>query len=132
MRTTRLALVATNMAAVVAVLTLPGAASATETQRNVCPTGYFCAYPQTGWQGQECKWDVADPDWTSGIYKCSWAASKPVKSVYNNGTSSATGVAFYLNKNYGHRVGCTRKHSGGNLVGDYKVKSHKWISGSCG
>ncbi|MFI0779461.1 peptidase inhibitor family I36 protein [Streptomyces sp. NPDC021212] len=131
MRTTRLALAAANAAAVVAVLALPGAASATETP-HVCPEGYFCAYPEKKWEGQECKWDVADPDWTSGTYTCSWAATKPVKSVWNNGTSNATGVAFYLNKNYGHRVGCTRKHSGGDLVGDYKVKSHKWISGSCG
>ena len=52
MRSTRLALVATNVAAVVAVLALPGAASATETRPNVCPEGYFCAYPKKGWEGR--------------------------------------------------------------------------------
>jgi hypothetical protein len=64
---------------------------------------------------------------------CSWATSNNVKSVWNNGVSSSyTGVVFYLERNYVHRVGCTQQGHRGNLVGDYKVLSHKWTSGSCG
>ncbi|MCG8927220.1 peptidase inhibitor family I36 protein [Lentzea sp. CC55] len=77
-------------------------------------------------------WDVADPDWTSGSVKCSWAADREVKSVYNRGTSSAKGVVFYRNTGYNNRIGCTRQGQKGDLAGTYQVRSHQWTSGSCG
>lgn len=70
--------------------------------------------------------------WQSGSVRCSWAATTNVKSVWNAGTGSSTGIAYYLGADYEDRIGRTRQQHGGNLAGTYKVRSHKWISGSCG
>lgn len=108
------------------------AAPATPTAWGACATGNVCFYTGAGGTGSKCSWSIADPDWTSGSSVCSWATTRNVKSVWNRGTSSATGVAYYLRKNYGNRVGCTRQGARGNLMGTYKVLSHRWVSGSCG
>ncbi|WP_234325728.1 peptidase inhibitor family I36 protein [Streptomyces sp. NRRL S-146] len=97
-----------------------------------CASGHICFWTGANFTGSKCAWDVADPDWQSGAVRCSWAATTNVKSVWNAGTSSSTGVAYYRGANYSDRVGCTRQQHGGNLAGTYKVRSHRWISGSCG
>lgn len=98
----------------------------------VCPSGYVCFWTGANFTGSKCQWDVADPDWQGGSIRCSWSATHNVKSVFNAGTSSATGVAYYSGANYQNRKGCTRQQHGGNLAGTYKLRSHRWISGSCG
>jgi hypothetical protein len=97
-----------------------------------CATGNVCFWTGFGGTGSRCMWDVADNDWTSGTYKCSWATTKNVKSVYNAGTSSATGVAYYKDTGHNTRVGCTKQGKKGDLAGTYELRSHKWISTSCG
>ncbi|WP_240797777.1 peptidase inhibitor family I36 protein [Streptomyces sp. F001] len=97
-----------------------------------CPSGYVCFWTGSNFTGSKCQWDVADPDWQGGSIRCSWSATHNVKSVFNAGTSSATGVAYYSGANYVNRKGCTRQQHGGNLAGTYKLRSHRWISGSCG
>ncbi|MGW0827267.1 peptidase inhibitor family I36 protein [Streptomyces sp. NPDC002845] len=97
-----------------------------------CPSRYVCFWTGPNFTGSKCQWDVADPDWRGGSIRCSWSATRNVKSVFNAGTSSATGVACYSGANYVNRKGCTRQQHGGNLAGTYKLRSHRWISGSCG
>ncbi len=97
-----------------------------------CNSGNVCFYTGPDGTGSRCMWSVADPDWATGSIVCSWALTTNVKSVWNRGTSSASGVAFYRSTDYNGRIGCTRQGQSGNLAGTYKVRSHKWISGSCG
>lgn len=97
-----------------------------------CNSGNVCFWDGFGGTGGRCMWSVADPDWTSGSIACSWATTANVKSVYNAGTSSASGVAYYKNTGYNNRVGCTRQGKKGDLAGTYQLRSHQWISGSCG
>lgn len=106
-------------------------AGLTEAQlRRSCPRGDVCFWNTSG---QRCNWNVADPNWSGGNIRCSWAKTKNVRYIYNNGRSSAfTGVAYYKSTNYRNRVGCTRQGKQGYLRGTYKVASHRWITGSCG
>ncbi|HEU5470696.1 MAG TPA: peptidase inhibitor family I36 protein [Actinophytocola sp.] len=99
-----------------------------------CSEFHICFWTGRNGTGSRCIWDIADPDWTSGGVVCSWAKTKNVASVMNLGTSSdgSTGVAYYTQTNYNSRIGCTRNQHGGNLAGTYQLRSHKWISGSCG
>ncbi|MFH8491205.1 hypothetical protein [Streptomyces longisporoflavus] len=94
-----------------------------------CDKGDVCFY-NSSWQ--RCSWPVADVNWSTGVLKCSWAKTRNVYYVWNNGTSSASGVAYYLNVNHKNRVGCTRQQKSGYLQNTYKVASHQWVSGSCG
>lgn len=97
-----------------------------------CNPGNVCFWTGFGGTGSRCMWSNADSDWTSAPDVCSWATSSNVKSVYNAGTSSATGVAYYRNTGYNDRIGCTKQGKKGDLAGTYQLRSHKWISGSCG
>lgn len=97
-----------------------------------CGSGNVCFWTEYNFTGQRCSWSEADPDWLGGNVRCSWAATKNVKSAFNAGTSNATGVAYYLGTDYRDRIGCERRQHGSNLAGTYKVRSHRWISGSCG
>ncbi|MEV7541573.1 peptidase inhibitor family I36 protein [Streptomyces sp. NPDC089915] len=97
-----------------------------------CGSGNVCFWTEFNFTGQRCAWSEADPDWLSGSIRCSWAGTTNVKSAFNAGVSSATGVAYYLGTDYTDRIGCERRQHGANLAGTYKVRSHRWISGSCG
>ncbi|GGV66075.1 hypothetical protein GCM10010277_73660 [Streptomyces longisporoflavus] len=94
-----------------------------------CEKGDVCFY-NSSWQ--RCSWPVADINWSTGVLQCSWAKTRNVYYVWNNGTSNASGVAYYLNVNHKNRVGCTRQQKSGYLQNTYKVASHQWVSGSCG
>ncbi|GGM77070.1 hypothetical protein GCM10011609_11280 [Lentzea pudingi] len=96
-----------------------------------CNTGNVCFWNDFGGTGKRCMWDVADSDWASGTYKCSWYDTE-VKSVYNRGTSSAKGVRFYRDTGYNGSIGCTKQGKKGDLAGTYKIRSHQWVSTSCG
>ncbi|SER21394.1 peptidase inhibitor family I36 protein [Actinokineospora terrae] len=130
MRTSRRVVAAMAIAAV-AALAVPQVAAAAPVAWE-CNTGNICFYTGPDGTGSRCMWDVADPDWATGGTVCSWALTTNVKSVWNRGTSSASGVAYYRNVDYVNRAGCTRQGQSGNLAGTYKLRSHKWISGSCG
>jgi hypothetical protein len=98
-----------------------------------CNTGNVCFWTGPDGTGSRCTWSGADPDWATGSIVCSWALTQNVKSVWNRGTSSSfTGVRYYLQTNYTSPIGCTRQGQSGNLAGTYKLRSHKWISTSCG
>lgn len=97
-----------------------------------CELGHVCFWNDFAGKGKRCMWDVADKDWTAGNVKCSWATEDEVKSIYNRGTSSATGVVYYKDTGYNSRVGCTKQGKKGDLAGTYQVRSHQWTSGRCG
>jgi hypothetical protein len=121
-------------AAAAATLAVPTSASAAPAAPAAvdCATGHICFWTGANFTGSKCAWDVADPDWQGGAVRCSWSATTNVKSVWNAGTGSYSGVAYYTGANYTSRIGCTRQQHGGNLAGTYKVRSHQWITGSCG
>ncbi|CAM5626018.1 peptidase inhibitor family I36 protein [Streptomyces purpurascens] len=133
-RTTPLFAVLAVSAAAITTLAVPSSASAAPAAPAAvdCATGHICFWTGANFTGSKCAWDVADPDWQGGAVRCSWAATTNVKSVWNAGTGDYSGVAYYRGANYSNRVGCTRQQHGGNLAGTYKVRSHQWISGSCG
>lgn len=98
-----------------------------------CSSGNVCFWTGSGGTGSRCMWSVADPNWVTGAIKCSWAATSYVRSVMNRGTSSSfTGVAYYLTIDYDNRIGCTKQGNSGNLAGTYELRSHRWITTSCG
>lgn len=99
-----------------------------------CSVGNVCFYTGPDGSGSRCMWSIADNDWATGASVCSWATTTNVKSVWNRGTSSATGVEFFTSTNYASssRIGCTRQGGSGNLAGTYKLRSHRWTSGACG
>ena len=129
-----LAAVAMSVAAVTSLALPASAAQAAPASAAAvdCASGHICFWTGANFTGSKCSWDVADPDWQGGAVRCSWAATTNVKSVWNAGTGDFSGVAYYRGANYSDRVGCTRQQHGGNLAGTYKVRSHQWITGSCG
>ncbi|MZD05792.1 hypothetical protein GTW43_11945 [Streptomyces sp. SID5785] len=132
MRRTRSAFAALAVgAAAAATLAVPGTASAASPPP--CPDKYVCFYTGSDYSGDMCMWSQTDPDWQSGNIKCSWSSTKNVKSIKNKGTSSNwSGVAYYAGKDYSTRKGCTKQGKSGNLAGTYKLRSHRWIKGTCG
>ncbi|MCH0564138.1 MULTISPECIES: peptidase inhibitor family I36 protein [unclassified Streptomyces] len=127
------AVLAVSAAAATALAVPTSASAAPDTATSVdCASGDVCFWTGFNFTGKRCAWSVADPDWQNGAIRCSWAATENVKSVWNAGTGNYSGVAYYTGANYSNRIGCTRQQQGGNLAGTYKVRSHKWISGSCG
>jgi hypothetical protein len=95
-----------------------------------CHSGFVCFWTGLNFTGMRCQYQNADSNDTTS---CSWADTTNVKSIYNHGTSpDFTGVAYYKGVGYTTRAGCTRQGMHGNLAGTYKVRSHQWITGSCG
>ncbi|MEU0878637.1 peptidase inhibitor family I36 protein [Lentzea sp. NPDC005914] len=129
-------LVVVGVAAPVARTAAVTAAYDTETGQPLtaweCNTGNVCFWNGFGGTGGRCMWDVADPDWTAGSVQCRWSTTTEIRSVYNRGTSSVTGVVFYRNAGYTNRMGCARQGQKGDLAGTYQVRSHQWSSGPCG
>lgn len=113
-----------------------GAAYDTETGQALaawdCNTGNVCFWSGFGGTGGRCTWDVADADWASGAIRCSPATTREVRSVYNRGTSSASGVVFYRGTGFNDRIGCTGQEQKSDLPEAYEVRSHQWTSGRCG
>ncbi|MGW0563024.1 peptidase inhibitor family I36 protein [Streptomyces sp. NPDC003016] len=134
MHKTRTMLAGLGTAALLATVSAPmaSAAPADAQEWGACASGNVCFYTGTSGTGSKCSWSVADEDWTQGSIRCSWSQTHHVKSVWNRGTSSASGVAYYQWANYNTRKGCTPQGARGNLAGTYMLKSHRWISGSCG
>jgi hypothetical protein len=113
-----------------------GAAYDTETGQALaawdCNTGNVCFWSGFGGTGGRCTWDVADADWASGAIKCSPATAREAKSVYNRGTSSASGVVFYRGTGFNDRIGCIGQGQKSDLAEAREVRSHQWTSGRCG
>jgi Peptidase inhibitor family I36 len=103
-------------------------ASANEVNYS-CPAGNVCFYTGFDGSGSRCRWGADDPDWQGGGVRCSWSGTTNVRSIWNN-TSRA--VDYYTSANHPNRdrIGCTHSGIAGNLAGTYKLRSHKFRSGS--
>ncbi|MEU2678396.1 peptidase inhibitor family I36 protein [Streptomyces sp. NPDC007107] len=131
-------------AACAAVVALPGQAGAasavaqpTAAQSAAaaasCASGHVCFWSGANYTGSKCTWLDADPDWYAGSLQCSWAKNGTLaRSVWNAGTSSKSGVAYYSGASYSNRVGCTPQGKGGNFTQGRALRSHQWITGACG
>ncbi|MFI5954379.1 peptidase inhibitor family I36 protein [Cryptosporangium sp. NPDC051539] len=126
------------------VVVQPAAAGQTATARAdvstlaapSCPSGSFCIWPVADHSSSRCSWSNADADWRSAPVVCSWAATRPVRYVYNHGTSTAYGgVCLYTGANYTSPSDYDPRGSyyeiGGG--GEY-FRSHRWVSNidACG
>jgi Peptidase inhibitor family I36 len=96
-----------------------------------CPRGWVCFWKKHDGEGKRCKWSMRDKNWLGGDAVCRWSRWANVKSV-KNWSNKKAGVAYYYNRDFGNRIGCTPEWSGGNLTGTYAPRSHRWVRGSCG
>ncbi|MFJ5262112.1 peptidase inhibitor family I36 protein [Streptomyces sp. NPDC088387] len=107
-----------------------------------CAAGDVCVYTEFNGTGEKCSWDANDPNWLTaagGTPKCSWAGTKNVKSIWNNGKRDTAyrHVKFYLGTNYTNYYGCAERYAAGvgwrgNTGPDAgaPIRSHKWVT-SC-
>ena len=129
------ALAVTSLALALGLATGPAAAgaaatgngtAASDTTRSArasysCSPGYFCIYSDWNGGGTRCQW--SDKQRANTADDCSFIQrGQNVRSVWN-----ATGhrVQYYTRTNYNSRVGSTPPGSGGNLQGDYQIRSFK-------
>lgn len=97
-----------------------------------CPAGNFCIWSGPNATGSMCKWSNADNDWYSGSIVCSWADNQPLRSAYNNGTSTSyAGVWVYTGANYTGTAYCPLRR--GYAWYDVSIwgRSHQWRTVSC-
>ncbi|MFD4760333.1 peptidase inhibitor family I36 protein [Streptomyces sp. NPDC058439] len=86
-----------------------------------CSPGYFCIYSDWNGGGTRCQW--SDKQRANTADDCSFIQrGQNVRSVWN-----ATGhrVQYYTKTNYNARVGSTPAGNGGNLQGNYQIRSFK-------
>ncbi|MFF3779854.1 peptidase inhibitor family I36 protein [Streptomyces sp. NPDC001933] len=86
-----------------------------------CSPGYFCIYSDWNGGGTRCQW--SDERRANTADDCSFIQrGQNVRSVWN-----ATGhrVQYYTQTNYNSRVGSTPAGNGGNLQGNYQIRSFK-------
>ncbi|MEW1719572.1 peptidase inhibitor family I36 protein [Streptomyces sp. NPDC093109] len=86
-----------------------------------CTSGYFCIYSDWNGGGTRCQWSSRQRANTAD--DCSFIQrGQNVKSVWN-GTDHR--VQYYTQTNYNSRVGSTTSVNGGNLQGNYQIRSFK-------
>ncbi|MEU9623525.1 MULTISPECIES: peptidase inhibitor family I36 protein [unclassified Streptomyces] len=86
-----------------------------------CSPGHFCIYSDWKGGGTRCQW--SDKQRANTADDCSFIRKgHNVRSVWN-----ATGhrVQYYKQTNYNGRVGSTPAGNGGNLMGNYQIRSFK-------
>lgn len=85
-----------------------------------CVHGKYCIYSGYDGTGSTCQWA---PDKANTADGCPFIQrGAVVKSVWN-GTQKT--VTIYKNTNYQNRVGSTKGRTGGNLQGNYQIRSFK-------
>jgi hypothetical protein len=95
-----------------------------------CNSGNLCVWPVTAGSSSRCSWANRDDDWWNAPVVCSWSSSRPVKAIYNHGTSSTyDGVCLYRGPNQDPNTveifvpqGATATSTTGT-----KLRSHKWV-----
>ncbi len=111
-----------SVALVAALGAVPAAdASPTRAAAYTCSPGYFCIY--SGWNGggTRCQWSQSKKANTAD--DCSFIRKgKNVLSVWNR---TGHRVQYYTQTNYHNRVGSTPAGKGGNLQGNYQIRSFK-------
>jgi hypothetical protein len=116
-----LAVTAALGTAPVASATAPAPAGARTAAAFHCDPGHFCIY--SGWDGggTRCQWTAEKVANTADL--CSFIRNgKNVLSVWN-GTGHR--VQYYTQTNFNNRVGSTAAGHGGNLMGNYQIRSFR-------
>ncbi|MEV6164676.1 peptidase inhibitor family I36 protein [Streptomyces sp. NPDC052052] len=86
-----------------------------------CTPGYFCIYSDWNGGGTRCQW--SDSRRANTADNCSFIQrGQNVRSVWN---STKHRVQYYTQTNYHARVGSTPAGGGGNLQGNYQIRSFK-------
>ncbi|MEU3219627.1 peptidase inhibitor family I36 protein [Streptomyces sp. NPDC006971] len=101
----------------------PGEAASAGTPRTAaaynCTAGYFCIYSDWNGGGTRCQW--SDKKRANTADNCSFIQrGQNVRSVWN---STGHRVQYYTGTNYNNRVGSTPSGKGGNLQGNYQIRS---------
>ncbi|WP_329592237.1 peptidase inhibitor family I36 protein [Streptomyces sp. NBC_01362] len=112
---------ATGNAATAATTATGNAAPESARASFSCSPGYFCIYSDWNGGGTRCQW--SDKQRANTADDCSFIRrGQNVRSVWN-----ATGhrVQYYTQTNYNARVGSTPAGNGGNLQGNYQIRSFK-------
>ncbi|WP_335936693.1 peptidase inhibitor family I36 protein [Streptomyces sp. PTD5-9] len=122
------ALAVTSIAMTFGLATGPAAASADGTASAPaprtaaaynCSAGYFCIYSDWNGGGTRCQW--SDKKRANTADDCSFIQrGTNVRSVWN---STGHRVQYYTKTNYNNRVGSTAAGKGGNLQGNYQIRS---------
>ncbi|WP_433261087.1 peptidase inhibitor family I36 protein [Actinosynnema sp. CS-041913] len=88
---------------------------------NSCHNGYFCIYDDWNGGGTKCQWSQRELANTAD--NCSFIqAGRNVRSVWNKTDHR---VQYYTATNFNNRVGSTPSGNGGNLQGNYQIRSFK-------
>ncbi|MFF0072201.1 peptidase inhibitor family I36 protein [Streptomyces sp. NPDC005494] len=96
-------------------------ASAPSAAFTRCTHGYFCAFDGWNGEGTRCQWSAAEMRNTAD--NCSFIrAGKNVRSVWNK---TEHRVQYYTQTNFNSRVGSTLAGQGGNLQGNYQIRSFR-------
>ncbi|MFD7336099.1 peptidase inhibitor family I36 protein [Streptomyces violascens] len=86
-----------------------------------CSPGYFCIYSDWNGSGTRCQWSQSSLANTAD--NCSFIQrGQNVRSVWNK---TGHRVQYYTQTNYHARVGSTQAGQGGNLQGNYQIRSFK-------
>ncbi|MER5553586.1 peptidase inhibitor family I36 protein [Streptomyces sp. NPDC002793] len=86
-----------------------------------CAHGYFCAFDGWNGEGTRCQWSAREMKNTAD--NCSFIRNgKNVLSVWNK---TEHRVQYYTGTNFKSRVGSTLAGQGGNLQGNYQIRSFK-------
>ncbi|MGW3497442.1 peptidase inhibitor family I36 protein [Streptomyces sp. NPDC001020] len=114
-----------SLALAAALGTVPAAAAApTSTAHRAsysCAPGHFCIYSDYNGGGTRCQWQQSSKANTAD--DCSFIRrGQNVRSLWN-GTGHR--MQYYTQTNYNHRVGSTPAGAGGNLMGNYQIRSFK-------
>jgi len=122
------ATIATVMGTATAADTRPVLSSGPGAQALSCQSGWLCVWPVADGSSSLCTWGIDDPDWQSGTAICSWSDSKPVKAIYNHGTSTGySGVCLYANANYTNpKVYLAQGYA--TTSSSVYLRSHRWVS----
>ncbi|MFD6172132.1 protein kinase domain-containing protein [Streptomyces coeruleorubidus] len=107
-----------------------------------CPEDSVCFFSEYNGNGDLCSWRDDDTDWHSGGETCRWAASAPVRSIFNNIADERENrdVAYFRGADFepagadrrrmAQRSGCSTVNSMGNLTGRSAPQSHRLVD-SC-
>ncbi|CAM5550894.1 peptidase inhibitor family I36 protein [Streptomyces atroolivaceus] len=86
-----------------------------------CTHGYFCAFDGWNGEGTRCQWSAREMRNTAD--NCSFIREgRNVLSVWNK---TEHRVQYYTQTNFNSRVGSTLAGQGGNLQGNYQIRSFK-------
>ncbi|MEU4483842.1 serine/threonine-protein kinase [Streptomyces purpurascens] len=107
-----------------------------------CPEDSVCFFSEYNGNGDLCSWRGDDADWHSGDETCTWAASAPVRSIFNNVADERKNhdVTYFRGADFepagadrrrmAQRSGCSTVNSMGNVAGEAAPRSHRLVD-SC-